>query len=197
MNELYSPGFGGLFAGNENLDPERSHSFEIGADQSFGAESKVRVRAFRTRISDLISFSGGQVFRAENIERAAIDGLEFSAESVLFGCSVSGDITLQDPRNLSNDQTLLRRPKRKIGAHANCDFDALNISMDGFGYSARKDFGATLPGYGLADLSASYQIAPAWSVQAKLENIFDREYELARGFNTPPRTWLFTVKWAQ
>ena len=197
LNELYSPGFGGLFAGNANLDPERSNSFEIGADQSFGTASKARLRAFRTRISDLISFSGGQVFSAENIERAAVDGLELSAESSLFGCKVSGDITLQDPRNLSSDQTLLRRAKRKIGAHANCQMDALNISMDGFGYSERKDFGATLPGYGLADLSASYQIAPAWSVQAKLENLFDREYELASGYNTPPRTWLFTVKWAQ
>jgi vitamin B12 transporter len=197
LNELYSPGFGGLFAGNENLDPERSNSFEIGADQSFGEASKVRLRAFRTRISDLISFSGGQVFSAENIARAAVDGIELSAESSLFGCKVSGDITLQDPRNLSNDQTLLRRPKRKIGAHANCDFDALNVSVDGFGYSSREDFGATLPGYGLADLSASYQISPAWSVQAKLENLFDREYELARGFNTPQRTWLVTVKWLQ
>ena len=197
LNELYSPGFGGLFAGNENLDPERSHSFEIGADKSFGAASKVRLRAFRTRIADLISFSGGQVFSAENIERAAIDGVELSAESELFGCKVSGDITLQDPRNLSNDQTLLRRPKRKIGAHANCELDAFNVSLDGFGYSSREDFGATLPGYGLADVSLSYQIAPAWSVQAKIENLFDREYELASGFNTPERTWLFSVKWAQ
>ena len=197
LNELYSPGFGGLFAGNENLDPERSHSFEIGADQSFGAASKVRLRAYRTRISDLISFSGGQVFSAENIARAAIDGVELSAESVLFGCKLSGDITLQDPRNLSNDQTLLRRPKRKIGAHANCDFDAVNVSVDGFGYSSREDFGATLPGYGLADVSISYQIARAWSVQAKIDNLFDRQYELASGFNTPQRTWLFTVKWAQ
>jgi len=197
LNELYSPGFGGLFAGNENLDPERSHSFEVGADQSFGAASKLRLRAFRTRITDLISFSGGEVFSAENIARAAIDGVELSVESSLFACKVSGDITLQNPRNLSNDQTLLRRPKRKIGAHANCDFDALNVSVDGFGYSAREDFAATLPGYGLADLSASYQIAPAWSVQAKLENLFDRKYELASGFNTPQRTWLVTVKWAQ
>ena len=197
LNELYSPGFGGLFAGNENLNPERSHSFEIGADQSFGTDSKLRLRAFRTRISDLISFSGGEVFSAENIARAAVDGVELSADSTLFGCKVSGDITLQDPRNLSNDKALLRRPKRKIGAHTNCDFDALNISLDGFGYSARQDFGATLPGYGLADVSLSYQLAPAWSVQAKLENVFDRKYELASGFNTPQRTWLFTLKWAQ
>ena len=197
LNELYSPGFDGLFAGNENLDPERSHSFEIGADQDFGTASKLRLRAFRTRISDLISFSGGRVFSAENIARAAVDGIELSADSTLFGCKVSGDITLQDPRNLRADQALLRRPKRKIGAHANCDFDALNISLDGFGYSAREDFATTLPGYGLADVSASYQLAPAWSVQAKLENVFDRKYELASGFNTPQRTWLFTVKWAQ
>ena len=197
LNELYSPGFGGLFAGNANLDPERSHSFEIGADQSFGAASKVRLRAYRTRIADLISFSGGEVFSAENIARAAIDGVELSAESMLLGCKVSGEITLQDPRNLSNDQTLLRRPKRKIGTHANCNFDALNVSLDGFGYSSREDFGATLPGYGLADLSASYRISQSWTVQAKLENLFDREYELASGFNTPERTWLFSVKWAQ
>ena len=31
LNELFSPGYGGLFAGNPDLDPERSRTAEVGA----------------------------------------------------------------------------------------------------------------------------------------------------------------------
>jgi vitamin B12 transporter len=97
LNQLYSPGFGGLFAGNAQLEPERSHSVELGFDQSFGADSKLRLRAFRTRIADLISFTRGEVFGAENIARAAIDGAELSLNSRAFACELSADATLQKP----------------------------------------------------------------------------------------------------
>ncbi|MBK8066256.1 MAG: TonB-dependent receptor [Rhodanobacteraceae bacterium] len=36
LNELYSPGFGELFAGNPELDPERSRALELGLDLRFG-----------------------------------------------------------------------------------------------------------------------------------------------------------------
>jgi vitamin B12 transporter len=193
LNELYSPGFGGDFAGNAALNAERSTSAELGADITISA-AKLGIRAYRTRIRELISFSGPR-FSATNIAKAAIDGAELSIEAPLAGCTTRADLTLQNPRNLGSGQTLLRRAKRKLGAHANCDFDDFNLSLDGYGYSKRKDFGATLGGYGLLDAAISVPLGDAFSLQAKLENAFARDYDLAYGFNTPGRTWLVTLNW--
>jgi len=40
-------------------------------------------------------------------------------------------------------------------------------------------------GYGLVNLTASYALDPEWSVKARWNNVFNREYELAQNFNTP------------
>jgi vitamin B12 transporter len=188
-NELYSLGFQGLFAGNPNLNPERSESIELGADWDVATHTKMSARAFRTRVKDLINFSGGNTFQATNIERASIDGAEFEISRQIDFCSLSGDVTLQNPINDSDNSLLLRRAKRKAGAHFECVGESLSIGLDGFGYSKRKDFGASLPGYGLLDLRAEVQLSAAFRLQMKLENALDRQYELARGFNTPGRTW--------
>ncbi len=51
--------------------------------------------------------------------------------------------------------------------------------------SDRKDFGdERLAGYGLVDVSAGY-IFPYATVALKVDNLFDKDYELASGFNTP------------
>ena len=39
-------------------------------------------------------------------------------------------------------------------------------------------------GYGLANVSAAYAWNKEWSLQARINNLFDREYELARGYGT-------------
>jgi vitamin B12 transporter len=39
-------------------------------------------------------------------------------------------------------------------------------------------------GYALLNLSAAYAFDREWSVRARWNNVFDREYELAQNFNT-------------
>jgi vitamin B12 transporter len=193
-NELYSPGFDGLFAGNPLLAPERSYSGEFGVDFNWTENRQISMRAYRTRVRDLISFSGNQSFQAININRVAIDGVELEMRQSLGACTFAGDITLQDPRNLRDDSVLLRRAKRKAGLHADCAGERFDFGIDGFGYSRRADFGAELPGYGLMDLRTSVKLSDALALQIKVENIFDRNYELARGFNTPARTWSLSLR---
>ncbi|MCB1589860.1 MAG: TonB-dependent receptor, partial [Xanthomonadales bacterium] len=77
LNELYSPGFGGLFAGNPNLGPESSRSLELGLDTDL-AGTALALNIYRTRVNDLIAFEGGQSFQAVNIAEAAVDGAELT-----------------------------------------------------------------------------------------------------------------------
>ena len=40
-------------------------------------------------------------------------------------------------------------------------------------------------GYGLVNLTAGYAVSKDWSVNGRLNNVFDRQYELAQFYNTP------------
>ena len=56
---------------------------------------------------------------------------------------------------------------------------------------ADRDFGfpqVTMPAYWLANLSASVAVNERWTLLARMENLLDEDYELARGFNTMGRS---------
>ena len=60
----------------------------------------------------------------------------------------------------------------------------------------RDDVGAvTLPGYALANLRATYAVDATWRVGFRLENVFDRRYELVHGYNTPGRAGYLEIAW--
>ncbi len=189
LNEQYSPGYGGLFAGNPELEPERSHTLEAGLDYRLNGGNRVSARAFSTRVTNLISFTGGTTFSAENIAQASIDGLELEHNWRISDWSVASNLTLQNPRNQENGDQLLRRPKRKASSVLEhrfaSDFRAgFELSWTG----KREDIGDALPPYTLLNLRASYALNGAWRLNARLENLFDRDYELIHGFNTPGRS---------
>ena len=49
--------------------------------------------------------------------------------------------------------------------------------------------------YTTADLYADWQLARALSLQAKLNNIADKRYETALGYNQPGRGVYLTLRW--
>jgi vitamin B12 transporter len=195
FNELFSPGFGGLFAGNPSLAPEQSRSAELGVKWQLQDDLYVSASAFSTKIQDLISFSGGQTFRAENINRASIDGLELSASGEFSSCQSKASISLQDPKNDRTGAQLLRRAKRKASVNVSCDVASLTLTAQANGYSERADFGTTLPGYGTLDLGLSTALSERTVLSLSLENALDKNYELASGFNTPGQTLMLSLRW--
>jgi vitamin B12 transporter len=195
LNELYSPGFGGLFAGNPDLGPERSHSVELGADAGLGAHA-LSARVFRTRVRDLIAFQGGQTFQAVNVARAAIDGAELRWTWRGAAWRFDADATWQDARDAGSGLDLLRRPDRKFGIGAERAFGALTLGADLSYASARRDFAANLPSYALLDLRLDWPLDGGWRLGARLDNALDREYQLASGFATPRRALYVDLAWS-
>jgi vitamin B12 transporter len=61
----------------------------------------------------------------------------------------------------------------------------------------RNDSGVNLAGFGLVNLSARYDITKAWYVSAHIDNLFDKNYELAYTYNTPRRSAFITIGWQQ
>ena len=194
FNELYSPGFGGLFAGNPDLAPERSRSSELGLRQRLGAAA-LGVHAFHTRVEDLIDFTGPD-FSAMNVHRARVRGVELVFATGHGPWSVEATATWQQPRDLSSGQPLLRRPDRKASVVlAWTGSSGTRLALDGFAAGHRAEFGGALPGYALLSASASWPLARGLALDARLENLFDRDYSLAAGFTTPGRGLLLRLRW--
>jgi len=52
-----------------------------------------------------------------------------------------------------------------------------------------------LDAYSLADLYATWQFAPDLSLQARVNNLTDRVYETAYGYNQPGRAFFLSLRW--
>ncbi len=200
LNELYSPGFGGLFAGNPELGPERSRSYEAGADLGLGGAGALRLRAFRTRITDLISFTGGGVSQAENIARVRIDGVEAEYDWRAGPWQVQASATVQDPETRDSGETLLRRAKRKAALAVDRRFgDDWQAGLEALAVGSRRDAGfpvaIDLGGYALVNARAAWSPAPQWSIELRADNLADRDYTEINGFNTPGRSYFLGLRW--
>ncbi|GAA0718901.1 TonB-dependent receptor domain-containing protein [Dokdonella soli] len=196
MNELYDPGYGGYFAGNPNLAPERSHSAELGLEFSPTANQRFKANLYSTRVHDLISFTGPQN-RAENIANAKLDGAELSYRVNAGAWSARAAYTWEDARNADTDTPLLRRAKQKVSGTVERSFGERFTAGAELVYAGRRhDIGGVeLPAYAIVNLRARYTLSPAWSLSARLENLADRNYELVHGYNTPGRSGFLDIVW--
>jgi vitamin B12 transporter len=55
----------------------------------------------------------------------------------------------------------------------------------------------TLPGYQVFNLNARYQIEKSLSVSARMDNLFNKDYELVHGYNNPGRTLFVGLNYQQ
>jgi vitamin B12 transporter len=194
LNEQFSPGFGGLFSGNPDLDPERSRSVEVALHLEIGDRQSLQVQAYSSRIRDLISFTGGNTFQAENIARADIDGVELSHRFELGAWNFVNTATVQNAENADTGNDLLRRPARKWTGIADYRFEnGFSLGGEVLMASKRKDFSADLPGYGVVSLRAAFRFNPTWRIEARIDNVLDKPYELAHGYNTMDRSGVIAI----
>lgn len=198
LNELFHPGVGGFFAGNPNLQPERSRSAELALRyHQPGGQRRVEANLFYTRIYDLIAFEG-EKNQAINIDKASIPGLELVYADGIGRWSLRSSLTLQRPRNTTADTRLLRRPDTKLSlVLARTLGTASVIRAELLRVGRRVDIGnETLGGYTLFNLSSQIRLTGAWSVEGRIENVTDKEYEGAFGFNTSGRAFFLGLRYA-
>ena len=74
------------------------------------------------------------------------------------------------------------------------------MAVDGLAASAREDFpndnfNGVLHSYALLNLAAGWKFTPHWRLEARLGNLFDEQYELAQGYNTPGRNAQVSLSW--
>jgi len=193
-NELYSPGFGGFFAGNPALRPERSRNLEAGLGWQ-GSDSRVAFSAYRSRVADLIAFAG-PLFQAVNVQQAELDGVELEGHTRLGRLAIGGHLGWQRAENASTGAALLRRAPRKAALSLDLPLgETFSLGLDTTAAARRQDFDGPLGGYARVDLRAEARLGGGWVLRGRLENLLDRDYTLASGFATPGRSGLLELAW--
>ena len=112
INDLFFPG-----AGNPDLQPEESTSWEIGLDQKLW-QGRIRLGAtyFNTRFTNLIDFDL-VTFQPVNVGRARAQGVEFAAEmDVLDWLVAYVNYTFTDTENLDTGDPLRRFARNMVNA---------------------------------------------------------------------------------
>ncbi len=196
LGEQYSPGFGGLFAGNPALEPESSTSFELIYRLGLGATGRLSLSVYQTDVDQLIAFSGA-AFQAVNINEAELRGIEIEYSIESGDWRLRSNATLQNTEDRSTGQSLLRRPDQKASLVVNRAFSRGSwLGAEWFVSGDRLDFGGrVLPGYALLNLAGGYRLSPALSVELRVDNLFDRDYEPAAGFNSAERSAFLSLNW--
>ncbi len=188
------------FGGNPNLEPETSTSYELGLRHKFNDALNLTASLFDNRIEDLIDYPG-PTFTARNVNEARIKGLEASLNHQQGPWHSSVSLNVQNPKDESNNTQLLRRAKRSLAARTSYQWDKLRLGGELIAQNERHDIDAStfLPttnaGYGILNLTAEYALSPELDLAARVDNVTDREYVLANGYQTQELSGFITLRY--
>jgi vitamin B12 transporter len=190
------------FGGNPDLQPEISRQVEISVRQKLGERQQLSLTAFDNRIRDLINYviTDFNTFDGENrnVDRARIKGVELGYQYRGSAWRARAELTLQNPRDESSDERLLRRSRESLVLAVNRDVGALDVGVDVAAFGNRKDFGfpsnVTLDSYALVNATLRYRVNDSLTLQGRLENLLDEKYAFAQGYRTEGRAYTIGVR---
>ena len=195
FDDLYYP-----FSGNPSIQPERSHSIEAALQYASDALGVMRLTAFQTRYSNLIDYVAGDARllssrRTSGVRRCrGIEG-SWAGMSARRMCARRSRSRIPSTET-NHGSDAPRAPLRVVHRESHHRRLARGRRVDRE-RRARATSGRTLGGYGVVNLSARYNITKAWYVAAQIQNLFDKDYELAYSYNTPRRGAYVTLGWQQ
>jgi vitamin B12 transporter len=193
FNDLYYPGFS-----NPDLKPEESDSVELGISGT-AAQTTWSLSAFETQVDNLIAFDLA-TFLPQNVSEARIRGIEAQASTHLGNWSLGANYTHLDPRNRgsgANRNNILPRRAEDAG-RVDLAFgtDAFSIGTTANIVGSRYDNLANttkLDSYITVDLVATFRFGDSWSIQGKIANAFDEDYETAAFYYQDGRSYFVTL----
>ena len=193
LSYLYDP-----YYGNENLKPEMSFGWDTGVEQYFWkAKFSVGANYFYNKFKDMFGFDSD--FKTVNINEAVTQGVEvFATADFINGLRVKANYTYLTARDKSENtpdynQKLVRRPENKAGIYisytwnniANINIDAMYVGKrDELDFATFPSTRIVMPDYFLINLAAYYDVFSFLRLQARIENLLDKQYEEIYGYGT-------------
>lgn len=183
FNDMHAPaGWGG----NPDLLPEDAHNREWGLHYKDQTQ-QIDIAYFNNQISNLIAADSGWVM--QNIARAHIRGTELAYKLQQGATLWTAAMTWQDPRNELTGTLLPKRAKKfgNIGFFNQAERWRWGTELQ---YSGRREEtnGTVLSAYSLFNLTARYDLGKRTDVSLRVDNLFNKNYVAAYGYNIPGRT---------
>ncbi|MGB5259817.1 MAG: TonB-dependent receptor [Gammaproteobacteria bacterium] len=196
FNDLYFPDFMGFPSSNPNLRPETSASLEVGLEGRTG-QLDWDVRAFRTDIKDLIVFDLA-TFLPGNVNDALIKGVELAVSGVLLDWDTSATATLLDAQDNATGNDLPRRARHSVRLDLDRTFGRTGLGATVIAQSSRyDDAGNTIRvgGFAVYNVRGTYQMGRGLTLQGRIDNLFDKNYQTVSTYNTPGRSLFLGIRY--
>lgn len=196
---------------NPNLKAEKSDNIE-GSLRYQNASQEVSATIYQNKINDFIALD--QNWLPVNVN-AKIQGLTIAASQRWESWTLRGSIDVQSPKNEDTQNMLVRRANRHASLNVGKSWGDWNFSTEIVGSSTRYNDSNNqikLGGYSLVNFTADYKVNSNWSVQGRVNNLFNRDYALAYGttaidagfatpsfsvpYNTSGSNLFVSVRWA-
>ncbi len=183
------------FGGNPDLEPETADEAQLGLRYAPGGRHSVDLEFYANDIDDLIEFDL-QTFTLRNIEEAEIRGVQLGYEYRGDSFAVRADFVRQSADNALTNERLLRRAEESatLAYTQNVGEHKLGLSVVASG--DREDFGGTrLSGYVLTNMTAQIEFTEQWRLNARIENLFDTDYQTAASYRMQERSGFVELKY--
>jgi len=190
LGYLYDP-----ISGNVNLKPETASTHELGL-QWMGGNHILRSTFFKTQTKNLLLYDMS-TFLFQNITNAKNEGLETSYSARFDKTDIRASLTLQNPIDESTGTRLVRRAQTLASSSVSQLMGAWTLGAS-LRYTGTRPDTADKPGlssYVLADTTARYQLSNDWVIFGRIENLTDKTYQTAYGYNQLPRTLYMGATW--
>ncbi|MCS6810800.1 MAG: TonB-dependent receptor [Tepidimonas sp.] len=192
FNQLYFPQWG-----NPTTQPEKGRSREVALQWSQGPQ-QWRLAYFEQRIRGYITTSPAVI----NLPKVAIDGWSLAGQTTLAGWRLGTTLELLDATNRTPGanwgKKLPRRAEEQLTLSLQRSLAGWWLGGQVLLVGARFDDAANnqrLAGFGTVGLSAEHAVTPEWTLRLRLDNLGDRRYETAYGYNQPGRAVYVTLNW--
>lgn len=179
---------------NPNLKAETSNGFDIGIEVKPTNKSLISFSYFYTTYKNMIAGNPNNNYKYENLNRAKMKGFEIvGSVEINDQWGLSGSYTYLDAKRKKEGgeyEKMERRPKHQVTASVTYKpIESVTLNASGTYYGKRPDINnKELSSFAVFNIAGSYKINRQFSVDAKIQNLFDKDYEFAKGYRENGRT---------
>lgn len=195
--------FDSTFASNNpNLAPETSRQHDLGLIWRHHKDHDLKLNVFRSDVKNLIALQG---FKLENLKSAQLEGVEIEAHGRHGKLNYALNGLRARNRDTNSGNVLVRRPTKQLSGDVSYQLnETLSFGTQVLSRGATPDLAfdqnftvlnVKTSGFAVFNAYAQWRATKRLDIGLRLDNLTDKTYELARGYNTPGRSGYVTAQY--